>query len=433
MSTNTTIPLPTELILEVLGYGGRDDVYHFAQTSKTSYELSVQLLYKRIDLIVAIKTGALDRHEKYNVYDCVRAIDLPVGFHSPEFWTETENAEAVVVAHLRKFQHLEEVHVISAEEAYSSDCPSYAVLSFILKELMYKISTLFLEFYTFQRNKESVEIMLEDLRSHLRDYFEEIEEAQDNYPPCENFKNLKIWVTGPSPRIIMRGVNFLLARYVRNLETIEFSCRWNLEMGLEDDWGWNYLPPIGSTTTKRLVLEDKTDVHVRRLCRRIWKRWPNLVELELDCGPTTPLHLYAQLFHLNDLRKLHIAFPYVEWGEVQRETMSEEAEYAVGFFADSPLTLNEVGVKYMNQDGTLSQTAIFGLIHVGGDNDKTPAQTQLIGPELWQGKGDFLDVHALKKVISYQSDESSLLRRISRYIQVDELSLDKFGIVHTDS
>ena len=69
---NIALPFPIELMLDVLQRCGRHDVYNFARTSKANYDMSVHLLYRHIDLVIALESEALKRHEKYGVYDFVQ-------------------------------------------------------------------------------------------------------------------------------------------------------------------------------------------------------------------------------------------------------------------------------------------------------------------------------------------------------------------------
>ncbi|KAF3126573.1 hypothetical protein TWF703_010444 [Orbilia oligospora] len=278
---NTTLPIPIEITLDILQRCGRHDVYSFARTSKGNYDISVHLLYKHIDLVIALESEALERHEKYGVYDFVQIVDLPIGFSCPEFFTDplTDDPTSNIQEALRKFKNIRELHIIIAEENYSKTCPTARILHWVFSDYVSRLSTLFLEIYSFSSRDQEFKDLLTDVSTF----------KNDPLPPHDNLKTIKTWVTNSQPRKLMSYISPLLSPFVSGLETIETRVRRNFDDDTENGWSdlafdYTYLNGLESDSITSAFIEDKQLSSAGLACKYIARAWPNLVELDLDLG-----------------------------------------------------------------------------------------------------------------------------------------------------
>ncbi|KAK6534844.1 hypothetical protein TWF281_006143 [Arthrobotrys megalospora] len=427
---NTALPIPIELVFDILQRCGRQDVYSFARTSKAHYDASVHLLYKHIDLVVALKSGALERHEKYGVYDFVQVVDLPIGFSSPEFFANAEAGDPVgtVHDHLLKFKNIQELHLLIAEDEYSKTGATARILRYVFTDFISRLSTLFLEIYGFNDTELELENILTDLAAS----------TPTGAPNIDRLKKMKSWVTHSRPRRLMTFVAPLLSPFVSNLETIEVRTRCNLEHDAERDWrlqdlDFMYLRGLESESIKFAAIEDKNSSSSQATCRFIRKSWPNLVELELDLGVNHYLLFYYRLSRLKHLRKLEIMYPYQNWDSEVQENMAEESRYPARRLCEKIPSLQEISIKYMGGDGSMSQTAVFNCIRTKSRPDEQGNQSETIElelKELWGEKGDYEDIISMIRLVrqsgSVLVDECR--ERIERYILVDELKVEGFEL-----
>ncbi|KAF3283857.1 hypothetical protein TWF970_001028 [Orbilia oligospora] len=290
---NTTLPIPIEITLDILQRCGRHDVYSFARTSKGNYDISVHLLYKHIDLVIALESEALERHEKYGVYDFVQIVDLPIGFSCPEFFTDplTDDPTSDIQEALRKFKNIRELHIIIAEENYSKTCPTARILRWVFSDYVSRLSTLFLEIYSFSSRDQEFRDLLMDVSTF----------KNDPLPTHDNLKTIKTWVTDSQPRKLMSYISPLLSPFVSSLETIEIRVRRNFDDDTENDlsdlvFDYTYLNGLGSDNITSAFIEDKQLSSAGLACKYIARAWPNLVELDLDLGIDQFIFLLLALY-----------------------------------------------------------------------------------------------------------------------------------------
>ncbi|KAF3154403.1 hypothetical protein TWF569_000377 [Orbilia oligospora] len=419
---NTTLPIPIEITLDILQRCGRHDVYSFARTSKGNYDISVHLLYKHIDLVIALESEALERHEKYGVYDFVQIVDLPIGFSCPEFFTDplTDDPTSNIQEALRKFKNIRELHIIIAEENYSKTCPTARILRWVFSDYVSRLSTLFLEIYSFSSRDQEFKDLLTDVSTF----------KNDPLPPHDNLKTIKTWVTNSQPRKLMSYISPLLSPFVSGLETIETRVRRNFDDDTENGWSdlafdYTYLNGLESDSITSAFIEDKQLSSAGLACKYIARAWPNLVELDLDLGIDQFVGHYRRLSRLKALQKLSIMFPYRSWELADiRENMAEEAECPATLLCRKITSLQEVSIKYLGGDCSMSQTAVFDCFRIEqGPDENRPAAVVVGLRELWGEKGDYLDTIEVVRLIREMNSPvtEGLRQRFERYFLIDKL------------
>lgn len=427
---NTTLPIPIELMIDILQRCGRHDIYNFARTSKANYDTSVHLLYKHIDLVYALESGALERHEKYGVYDFIQVVDLPIGFSCPEFFTEPLTSDPVsdVQEALLKFKTVQELHIVIAEDEYSKTCPTARILRWVFSNYVSRLSTLFLEIYCFSSREQDFEWLLADLATF----------REDPLPEHDKLKTIKTWVTHSRPRKLMSLISPLLSPFVSGVEKIEIRTRCNLELDAEREWwapdpDFKYLKGLEPESIIFAFIEDKNLSSAKITCKFITRAWPNLVELDLDLGVNQYIEHYRRLARLRNVQKLSIMFPYHSWDLQVREDMAAEAEYPATRLCQQIPSLQEISIKYMGGNGTMSQTAVFNCIRMKSTPDESGNQSEVVDlglKELWGEKGDYEDIIGMVRLV--REMETVLMKyareRIERYILVDELKVDGFNM-----
>ncbi|KAK6350593.1 hypothetical protein TWF718_003782 [Orbilia javanica] len=431
---NTTLSIPIELVLDVLQRCGRHDIYNFARTSRANYDISVHMLYRHIDLAVALDSTALERHEKYGVYDFVQIVDLPIGFSSPEFFTcpATDDPVSEVQEALLRFKNIRELHLIIAEEEYSTTCPTARILRWVLSDYAPRLSALFLEIYCCRPFESKFVSVLKDLATE-----------KDASPEHNKLKTIKVWVTHCRPRKLISYLAPLLSPFVASLENIEIRARCDLDPDAAREWwipgqDYQYLKSLESKSIKSAIIEDKNLSITRATCQFVAKFWPNLVELELDLGANHYVEQYRRLSRLRNLQKLAIMFPYHSWHPEVQAHMGKEAEYPATILGEKIPTLQEVSIKYIGGDCSTSQTAVFDFLRTKSDPDEHGSQSEVVAVnmrELWSEKGDYEDIICIMKLVREMGcvllEEAR--ERIERYILVDELKVDGFEISEEDN
>ncbi|KAK6521703.1 hypothetical protein TWF506_001907 [Arthrobotrys conoides] len=391
---NTTLPIPLELTLDILHRCGRHGVYNFARTSKANYDISVHLLYKHIDLVIALESEALERHEKYGVYDFVQIVDLPIGFSCPEFFTDplTSDPTSDIQEALRKFKNIQELHLIIAEENYSKTCPTARILRWVLSDYVSQLSTLFLEIYCSSFHQQEFKDLLTDVSTF----------KNDPLPNHDKLKTIKTWVSHFQPRRLMSYISPLLSPFVCGLQNIEIRTRCNFNDNVEDGWwvsdgNYTYLKGLESESITSASIEDKQMSSTKFTCQFISKAWPNLVDLDLDLGIDHYMNHYRRLSRLKHLKKLGIMFPYRTWGLQVRANMAEEAEFPATRLCALIPPLQEVSIKYMGGDCSMSQTAVFNCVRREDEDQSIVASVEL--KELWGEKGDYEDSIGMLRMV----------------------------------
>ncbi|KAF3938635.1 hypothetical protein ABW19_dt0203697 [Dactylella cylindrospora] len=426
--------LPTELLLEILGYLDKQDVYSFASASKACYDNSVHILFRKIDLPSALRSGALERHEKYQICQTVRRVDLSIEGSDSDFWFETENAQKLVEEWLLRFQNICELKICLAEAAYKSTSPTARFLKLVFRDLLPKLSCLDLEIYAFKTNDKDLERLIESVRVSLLDE-----------PSCAPYLTaLRIWITAFRPRNILKCVIPMLSKYAANLHLLDIRVRWNLEIldreldGEMDD-EFLYLKGLKSEKMRCVAIEDKSQRHAEKVCKQIRKRWPNVEDLEVDLGVMKSSADYTELSPLRSLKKLNIMFPYLIWSPFEGNNMAEEAEFParyLGIWLDFP-SLEEIGIKYLGGDCSMAQTAVFKAVtgksylseledREGEESGDDQAAKQLVRRDLqldslWVEKGDYMDILGLRSLLRGTVVSQWVKERIENYILVDEL------------
>ncbi|KAK6349577.1 hypothetical protein TWF696_005862 [Orbilia brochopaga] len=420
-----TLPLPLELVFEVLRCCRREDIRSFARTSKRSYNASFRFLHARIDLIRALESGTLERHEKDDIYNIVRAVDLYITPSSMHFWSNTEFSHNAIETQLVKFKNLEELHIISEEERYRIDGPTARVLRFVFGyPLARHISTLFLEVHTVKGNWKSFRRVLCDLEAELEPL------TQPTTPKCR-LKTVKALIASSHPKALLAYFPPLLSPYMATVETIELRTLWNLDhIGQHGTWMFDhsheYISGFRSTTMKRVVLEDKYGL-ADRIYGKIAKVWPNLEELEVNTGVDQKLSDYDALEALKSLKYLSIPYPCYSWDLTPRDTMTQESAYVAEALGARFLALQDVDVQYIYGTGSTSRIALFNRPPPlpDGDGSAKCQPFQLRGHRTVDTT--HLDILDMRALVMYKGLAEGVRERVEKYVDVEEfLALDVY-------
>ncbi|KAK6362169.1 hypothetical protein TWF730_005865 [Orbilia blumenaviensis] len=355
---------------------------------------------------------------------CVFSIvDLPIGFSSPEFFTdpETPYPVAVVQNELQRFKNIRELHLLIAEEKYGLDCPTARILLYVFTRYISRLSTLFLEIY----GSEALRLELENFFGELGGSVSEFSRQHDK------LKTIKIWITHSLPKRLLLSISPLFSRFVTGVERIELRSRSNLEVDLSPD---QWMPDsffiydlFESKSVKFAAIEDKFSDPSVRPFKYIRKAWPNLVELELDLGVNHRAEHYADITSLEHIQKLELMYPYYSWTSEVQENMAEEARQIAKVICLGIPTLQEISMKYMGGDGSKSQTAVFDCIHTEAappEGAEPIENIELELKELWNMMGDYHDTIMLMRLMRNLGYDRIVTPRIARYVLIDELKLD---------
>ncbi|KAF3915479.1 hypothetical protein ABW21_db0201614 [Orbilia brochopaga] len=415
---HATLPLPLELVFEVLRCCRREDVRSFAQTSRRSYNASFRFLYERIDLVRALQSGTLQRHEEDDIYGIVRAVDLYITPASMNFWHGVNCAHQVIETQLCRFKNLEELHIITEESRYRSDGPTAKVLRFVFGHpFAGSISTLSLSVYAGKLNWKSFRRVLCDLET-------ELQPATQPTPPKCRLKTIKAWVSSSHPKALLAYFPPLLAPYLNTVENIELRTLWNFDqIGQHGTWMFDhsheYISGFQSTSVKRAIVEDKYGL-ADRIYGKIAKVWPNIEHLEVNTGVDQKISDYDALAALGSLRRLSIPYPCYSWDLTHRDNMTQESEYVAEALGARFLSLQEVEVQYIDGDGSISRIALFNRPPPLPDGDGAA----LCQPFQVRGhrsqETTHLDILDMRALVMYKGLAETVRERVEKYVAVDE-------------
>ncbi|KAK6544220.1 hypothetical protein TWF694_000923 [Orbilia ellipsospora] len=341
-NVHNSLPLPVELVGEVLEKCLLQDLWSFAKTSREAYHICFRILVSKyrfpLTLPSAIHSGLLQQHKTGGVFNIINSVSIDI---SKDSWHS--NLEASTIQELTSFLKSKERYIESDEFALGltpvdikiytpkgcGDCfiPAFVtIFKLVFSTTPFNINSLTLRFSVAQDEESDFKREV----SELRKYTIALLPKRSDFRTLP-LKSLSIEITAFNSRTTVQYLIELMSYSIiicddfienkTNLESLKIVVKWKEESYQSStdtapypriDIIWHcYLP---APRLKKFHFEDKLWSSYAMVSRDLDAYNQEVEDLYIDCGMGMFVRSGQRLSNLKDLRKFSLIFPYREFG-----------------------------------------------------------------------------------------------------------------------
>ncbi|KAK6525454.1 hypothetical protein TWF694_005590 [Orbilia ellipsospora] len=323
-----SLPLPVELLDEILGECNPRDLWNFAKTSRASYFISFRILASKysfpLSLPHAIHSGFLEQHKVDRVWNLIDSISIDV---SKDLWQIHPEGPTIdeLTLFLKSKQNSNKAVSIKIYTSENQDC---SIATFVkIYRLVFSltpdnIKSLKICISVDQQDERNFKLEIQSLSRRMADLLYK-------RPHLDSFtalpvKSVDVEILGFNARTLTQLVIVLVSNTIIVLREDRRNNTQLESLGIKTIWKHGsyhfsenkpggkvlfsrYFP---ASQLKRLRFEDKFWSSIYRVIQDVVIDYDGLEELHIDCGMGQSLAYYWMLHKLKQLQILSLNFPY---------------------------------------------------------------------------------------------------------------------------